>query len=122
MDKALKCWYHARPKEENPMKRKVFILPDARKSLKRRFSKSHVLTQARRVADENDRYMIDGKSAVVAAGSFGYDPLSPMIYIFSGYKSIIIATKQDACRVAESGDHGLLDMVREASRRMSDAN
>lgn len=123
MDASSKIRYYARPRRRVGARKimeakKVLILPDAKRNLRKRFSKSHVTSQARKIASDCDLR----KNMVLSVGRFGQDLLSPMIYVLSGNKSIIVATKRDALDVADAGEHGLIDMVSEASRMMSDAN
>lgn len=104
------------------MKYKVFVLPDAKKNLRKRFSKKHVVSQARKCvelsSDDSDK-----DNMLVIAGKFGRDPFFPAMFILFDQRSILVATKIDMSMVArKTGDSSIMDIVEKSVRMIGEIN
>lgn len=115
------------PRKEIPVRHKVFVLPDAKKNLRRKFSKKHVVSEAGRAVDDaKDKFLsdeTDGGNILVVAGKFGLDPFLPTVFVLFDRFSILVATKKDVSLIeSKMGDHGLMGVVENASKMIGEIN
>ena len=109
------------------MRHKVFVLPDAKKNLRRKFSKKHVVSEAGRAVDHaKDQFLSDETNrdkVLVVAGKFGLDPFLPTVFVLFDRFSILVATKNDVSLIAnKTGDDGLMGAVEDASKMIGEMN